>query len=298
MASLLIGFWDLKLREIWAWSMQKWLALTVVLLVPLFMQAKVMKIEEVLTSKKQFRFVSSIKYDNIEKKDILKIDAIDIVTLSLGLRYGITDALEVFGALDGLYEYKSSFDPSILPFSGTLQTRHRFSFSGLSLGIGYEVLKENEYPSLILGVDTKLIDYSILDDAHKGLQYFKTYSIFLLSFYTVDPVIFFLQANYDINAKRNIGNLSFDAGQTFTLSPSIYFAVTPYVSLNWGIKYRLQTQNKLNGRVLSPLGSSLGYNFGLNYEIRDNLLIFLDAEFLQTSHLSNKSLNVSLSHAF
>lgn len=76
----------------------------------------------------------------------------------------------------------------------------------------------------------------------------------------------------------------------------VYFAVNPYVSLNFGITYQYKTKDFVDSKIVSMQGSSVGYNFGVAYEIKQNLIFFSSVEHLQTNDYTSNAINLTLSY--
>lgn len=277
--------------------------------------AKSFRVDEILPSKNHYFMNMTLNYNNVQRKDIVFLPAAmpagisgmpaatipatqesnqDILSLGLGLRYGILKDLEIFFNLNGLYQHNKTFTPLLKE----LNTRNSFEFGALNLGLTYEIFKENEYPSLLLSADIYPVVRTVLGDAHKSFQYFKSYTFSLISFYTADPITFFLQTSFRLNLNKKDKDLNFNEGEVFTFAPLIYFSVSPYASLNLGVKYQFQTSDFLNQGIVAPLGSSLGYVFGASYEIKDAFSVIVDVELLERNSFSNKSVSLTLSYGF
>lgn len=76
----------------------------------------------------------------------------------------------------------------------------------------------------------------------------------------------------------------------------VYFAVNPYVSLNVGVEYKYKSRDSIDDTLLAPLGSSLGYTFGIGYEIKPKLIFFANTEIFPTSQYTNNSFSLILSY--
>ncbi|WP_233707715.1 hypothetical protein [Helicobacter aurati] len=133
-------------------------------------------------------------------------------------------------------------------------------------------------------------------DGSDALQYFKGYSFFATSFYTVDPIVFLVQASFRINLENKFKNLSSNNGEIISISPTVYFAVNPYVSLNFGIKYQYKTKDSIDGNVVAWEGSSVAYSVGVACEIRQDLIFFANIERLETDNYVSNAVNFTFSY--
>lgn len=274
--------------------------------------AKSISIDEILAQDKQLKLISTFSYINIHNKSytlnalpyalpnnmgFVNIPLLgyqntneDYLNLSLYARYGISSRLEVFSTLSGFYQH------SKLDTNGTFSTHNRMDFSSLNLGTLFLAKKEGKYPSLMLGVSADAMDKTYFTRTFKSLQYFKSYSFFATSYYTSDPIVFLLQAGFRLNTPKRAFGYILDNGEIFTLSPTIYFAVNPYVSLHFGVRYQYQSKDFLNKTALNMQGSTVSYTFGVAYELKHRLIVFGDVEKLDTSLYTSNTISLSISY--
>lgn len=283
------------------------------ILFPILLFAKAVKVDEILTDKNKFKIETSISYVNINKKenviapityqtasgDFVQVPTYigsnatnqDYVNYGINLKYGVSKNLEIFTNINF---FTSDTHISNSEFS----TKNDKGFSNLNAGMIYQIKEEDDSPSLIVGSSVDLIQRVEFKKSHKDNQNFKSYSLFATSYYTVDPIVFLLKANYRINKKQTYKNESIQNGNIFVLSPNIYFAVNPYTSINWGIKYQFKGKDKIDNKVVSNNGSSVGYIFGVSYEINSKMTFSFDTEKLDTNDYSSNNINLSLAYKF
>jgi len=286
---------------------------TLLLLSPLLLFSKPVKVDEILTDTNKFKLETSISYANINKKanvispityqtaggDFVNVPSFlgvsatnqDYINYGLNLKYGITKDLELF---TGLNMFTSDTHISDSSFS----TQSEKGFNNLNLGVTYQVKKEDDSPSFLVGGSVDLLERVTFSNDHKENQSFKSYSFFATSYYTVDPIVFLLKANYRLNFKKEYSDKSIESGNIFVLSPNIYFAVNPYTSINWGIKYQFKSKDKIDGSVVANSGSSVGYTFGVSYEINSKTTFNFNTEKLDTNDYSSNNINLSLAYKF
>ncbi|WP_034559780.1 hypothetical protein [Helicobacter muridarum] len=275
-------------------------------------QSKSVGVDEILSKNGQLRLLPTLTYINIKSSNplltsipimlpnnsVINAPVVsgynnlnqDYFDFSLMVRYGVYNRVELFSTLNAFYQR------SRRNISDSFSNESSGNFGAWNLGFLVEAKKEGKAPALLVGASTDIMNVATFNDSSNSLQYFKGYSIFLTSFYTVDPIVFLIQANIRINLQNSFKTLSINNGEIFSLNPTIYFAVNPYISLNFGIKYQYNTQDFVNGRVVAALGSSFGYNFGIAYEIKQNLILFTSAERLDTSSYISNSVNISFSY--
>ncbi len=139
-----------------------------------------------------------------------------------------------------------------------------------------------------------LIEKNNFINEKKSNDHFKSYSFYAASYYTIDPIVFLLKVDYRLNLKKQFNNRNVDLGDIFVLNPNIYFAVNPYTSLNWGIKYQYKTKDKIDGKVADNSSFFVGYSFGVSYELSSKSIINFDVEKLDTNDYDSNNITLSL----
>lgn len=273
--------------------------------------AKPVNIDEMLSGKRQFRILGQFSYINLKSKNtalttiqyqqpngsyitipmgVLANSNIDYLNFTMSARYGIYKRVELFSTLSAYYQH------SMTSINTSFIESNRGNFNTWNLGVLVQAKNEGKYPAILLSGSIDLMNMATFSDNTSKLQYFKGYSFFATSYYTIDPLVFLLQAGFRLNLKNVNNNLSIDSGEIFTFGPSIYFAVNPYVSLNVGIKYQYKTRDFANDKVVAMQGSSVAYSLGVAYEIKQHLILFGDAEYLQTNDYVSNAINLTLSY--
>lgn len=273
--------------------------------------AKPVNIDEMLSEKRQLRILGQFSYINLKSKNsqlttiqyqqnsgnyinlpvsVLANSNIDYLNFTMSARYGIYKRVELFSTLNAYYQH------NITNINTIFNEKHGSNFNTWNLGVLVQAKNEDKYPAILLGGSIDLMNMTAFSDDKSKMQYFKGYSFFTTSYYTIDPLVFLLQASFRLNLKSIDGDLSINSGEIFALCPTIYFAVNPYVSLNINVKYQYKTSDFVNDKVVAMQGSSVSYGFGVAYEIRQDLIFFGDTEFLQTSDYVSNSINLTLSY--
>ena len=189
--------------------------------------------------------------------------------ITLNLRYGLTEKLEVFTYTN----FFSNFQRTTYANSERKSKEdHRFNSAGA--GFSYQVLEEDKYPALLISVSSQVANNTNFSNGYK-VNYFKHYKATLTSYYTVDPIVFFIQASYTLNLKEKNKDQKIDLGERFSFSPQIYFAINPYTTINWGFSWYIQGKDKINGKYVSLTQTRTSFLFGASYEITNNLVFNL-----------------------
>lgn len=207
------------------------------------LSAKPVSIDEVLSGKKQIRILGQFSYINIKSKNsvlttishqingsfvqipisMLANANTDYLNFALSARYGIYKNIEIFSTLNAFYQHNTT------NINANFIEKHSGNFNTWNLGILAQVKKEDKYPSLLIGGSIDIMNMAGFSNAESKLQYFKGYSLLAMSYYTIDPLVFLLQAGFRVNLYSANERLSINNGEIFTLTPMIYFAVNPYV---------------------------------------------------------------------
>lgn len=294
------------------------------------------RIDELLTGKDSWTLDFALNYTNIDStaQSIETIDFPgsggetitfpviinrqvdqDILLSSLTLRYGVTDRMEVFGFSSLFADFQRA------SLGGDSRSDFDFNFNTAGVGATYQVLKEDRYPALIATTSLNLIentnfgtfsqfseengseptgeqsDIGINFDDDFKLNYFKTFSVSLSSYYTVDPVVFFLQSRYIQNFKRK-NSISIDPGENFSLSPQFFFVVNPYITLNWGVRFSVNDKDRINGEDINTTRTRLSPLFGVSYEVKDDLIVSFDAQYVNDPDFTRTSAGLRLNYNF
>jgi len=285
----------------------------ILVILPLIVYSKAVKVDEILTDTNKVKLETAIAYTNIHKKqsviapityktlggDFVNIPTYlgnsksnqDYINYRFSLKYGFSKNLEIFTNLNLFTSTTHISDSSFI-------SKNNSGFSNLNTGFVYQVKKEDDKPSLLIGASADLIQKTTFSNNHSKNQYFKGYSLFATSYYTVDPIVFLIKASLRINKKQSYNNETIKNGNIFILNPNIYFAVNPYTSMHWGVKYQYKGKDRVNGKVVSNSGSSVGFNFGVSYEINYKTTLNFEAEKLDTDDYSSNSINLSLVYNF
>ena len=276
--------------------------------------AKPVKVEEILTYKNQWQLDLGISYSNIEKssgESQLVLIPIgnnqtvpvfnylgqqnvnqDYLVYSLNLRYGFTGNLELFSYTN----FFSNFQRITYP-NGERETKEDHRFNSFGIGFSYQILEEDKYPALLVSFSSQIANNTSFSNGYE-ITYFKHYKATLTSYYTVDPIVFFVQASYTLNLEEKNKDQKIDLGEQFSLSPQIYFAINPYTTINWGFSWYIQGKDKINGEYISLTQTRTSFLFGASYEITNNLIFSLDYEYQPLSNGYQSSISTRFTYKF
>ena len=285
----------------------------VIIVMPMLILCKPVKIDEILTERNTFRIDTSISYTNIQRTngsiapieyqtqngDFVTIPTFvgdsksnqDYINYGFILRYGISKNIEAFSLLN-LYT-------SDTHFSNTegFNTKSEKGFDSLILGLTYQIKPENDTPSLLIGTNIDAIDKTNFSGTDKNIN-FKGYTFFATSYYTVDPIVFLINTSYRYNLEKKYKNNSIKNAKQLSISPQVFFAVNPYTSLSTGIKYTYKGTTKIDNIQVNSSGSSMTYLLGVSYEINAKTTLNIDADYSNDMGISQNSFSMGLSYKF
>ncbi|MBU1668380.1 porin family protein [bacterium] len=284
-----------------------------IVIIPILVLSKPVKIDEILTEKNTFRIDTSLSYSNIQRTDggavplqyqtqngdFVTIPTFvgdsksnqDYINYGFTLRYGVTKDIEIFSSLN-MHTSDTHFSNS-----GQFDTQHEKGFNSLLLGATYQIKHENDTPSLLIGTNIDVIDRTNFSGTDKNVN-FKGYTFFVTSYYTVDPIVFLVNSSYRYNLEKKYNNHSVENAKQFSLSPQIFFAVNPYTSLSTGVKYNYRGSTRVDNTEVSSSGSSMTYLLGTSYEINAKSTLNIDADYSNSMGISQNSLSMGLSYKF
>ena len=282
-------------------------------MIPFMLTAKPVQIDEILTQSNSFKLDMSVSYSNIQRAngvsspyayqtqngDFVTIPTYrgdaktnqDYLNYAFTLRYGVTKDLELFSSAN---LYSSDIRSALGDNFKNTSTK---GFNAVSLGLTYQLKKESDTPSFLMGISANVLEKTKFK-TETYTSRLKGYRVFATSFYTVDPIVFLLTSSYGLNLKKEFKDSTLKGGNILTLSPQIYFAVNPYTSLNWGVKYTNYGENEVDNKQTSSSGSSVSFLMGMSYEFSPKTTFNMNAEYLNTNDATQSTVSITLSYKF
>lgn len=193
----------------------------------------------------------------------------DTLIGTIGLRYGVSDSLEIGIKTNGIYNQQRT------DVSGKTDNQSDARLKDLVLTTQYQLTKDNKkIPDSLLFAEVSAYDKT---------QGFKPKNISSAlvggTVYTVnDPIVLSLTGSYLYNSKRDYENLqdfnkTVDVGDVVALDGQIGFAVNPDITLTTGVGWQLQQEDKLNSVKVGANHTQTNLSLGLAYALteRSNL---------------------------
>lgn len=179
----------------------------------------------------------------------------DVVVASLGLRYGLTTNLEIYGRLHALYAQHRGQD-----LHNQTQRQEDSGLSDAWIGLNYRFSPDTTTPALLGFLEAAA--YERHDEQHASL---KSWMAGLTTYRAIDPIILSLTAAMRWNQERTLGDDRLNPGDFIMLTPSAAFAVNDRITLTSGWQWTSRASDRHNGlathfrRNHSDLLLGLGY---------------------------------------
>lgn len=210
----------------------------------------------------------------------------DIITGSVGLRYGLTGRTEIYGNAAYLWRENRSFS------AGEIHTEDHGDFSNLSLGVSHTFAEDGKNPALI-----GFAEGTVYEKSYGKTSLGKSWLAGLSTYKAVDPVILSLTAAYRFNATKNTSFGKYKAGNYFLLNPSVSFAANDRVSLSGGVQWIDAQPERIGGRELSARNTATYASFGVGYGVSRSTALNLSARF-GISGRNSSEMRLSVQHKF
>ncbi|NPA51769.1 MAG: hypothetical protein GXO22_02620 [Aquificae bacterium] len=253
------------------------------------------KLEDIILREKEFQIDFIFSYNNSSFTNLVDNEVIsqDTIYYLTNIRYDLTSRFEIFLFGSFVSNFIKIFNEEDLK----VETGSFHNLGPIGTGFSLQLLKENSYPGITLSVVTNIHDRLILGGEEKR-AWFDSFSFYLSTHYTIDPVVLLITTMYRYNRDITIDGKTLNYGDTFFISPQFYFLANPYLSINVGLRYIHQGKDKLDGKVIMIERNLVGFLMGLNYEIKEGLFVAVDGEFRYRSDYSQNILNVRLTFRF
>lgn len=242
-------------------------------------------IEDLLTDKGKIKLDLSLAYANSDRRSVSVGEPIfvqtgptsfvpvptvvgdnrinsDTTVATLGLRYGLTPAAEIYAR--GSYLHSSQ---RLSGVSGK-QTQHESGFTDAWAGLNYLFSPDTETPALL-----GFAEIALREKRREVSHAFKSALIGGTTNRAIDPVVLVLTAAYRFNTERSDGNVDVKPGNFLLLSPSIAFAVNDRVTLTTGFQWINRQADRVDGQTRESRQTSTDLTLGAGYGIdRGNTL--------------------------
>lgn len=200
----------------------------------------------------------------------------DYIGVNLSLNYGFSDKLSIFSYTSGHYLYSRDIN------NPDSKTKFDKQFDNFSMGMSYVIKKETKTPAYFVRLSTSLVDRVDFNNTKKNKN-FTTANLTLGSYFSTDPITFMFQTTYIYSKKLEYNNIKLKDGDVYIFSPSIYFNINPYVTLNFELQLQHMAKDKENGKYITKDSNELKKGIGVIYELSKNKTISVDYSYTNTT---------------
>lgn len=230
-------------------------------------------IEDLTADKNRFKLNTSLSYynqnnssvsQNAKGKLVHNLANNDSLFANIGLKYGLTDKLDIGVSVSG---YHSNQRSSTL---GSVQNSKDTGFQGVNLSSQYQLTSQHEkFPDSLVFVDVSAYDKgSVLEP-----DYLSAITLGGSIYKVNDPIALSLNASYQYNHERDIKNTTatIDIGDVISLSGSVGFAVNPDITLTSGVSWQSRQPNRIVelDREMGGRHTQTSLNFGMAYAVSE-----------------------------
>jgi len=213
--------------------------------------------------------------------------------MSLGMRYGLTSTTEIYGSMRGAAQQARS------SFSKGSERSHanRVQWDSLTIGINHRFSPDNETPALLGYLQTEAIENASLTENNRVI-YGKTWSIGIITYRRIDPVVFSLSSGFRKSWKRNTGDsVMVIPGNIFHVSSKLNLALNAETSVFWGARWSNKNGSRLVGGSKDISATQTSLLLGAAYAVSKRSTLHFDLS-ADISGRGGGNLSTLLRHTF
>jgi len=181
---------------------------------------------------------------------------------SVGLRYGLSEKVEIYTRASYLYIEQRNSDVS----GNTQSSESRFSDAWA--GVNYQFKQDDKTPALLGFTEIALREKHRVSSAS-----FKSALLGLTTYKAIDPVVLSLTGAYRINRSRKDGDVDYRPGNLLLLNPSLGFAVNERVTLTSGIQWSNRRADLYGSKEQGLRHTQTDLLLGVSYGFTDKSVI-------------------------
>jgi len=186
----------------------------------------------------------------------------DTLISTLGLRYGLTGAIEIYTRAAYLFSSIRGSDPS-----GSFNSSDN-RFADAWAGLNYQFKKDDATPALMGFAELAAYERHRNDSAS-----LKSWMLGMTTYRAIDPVVLSLTASYRYNHSRKDGEESYNPGNILLINPSTAFAVNDRITLITGLQWTNHLADTRDGQSRGFRRTRTDLLLGAGYGIsRDSTL--------------------------
>lgn len=238
-----------------------------------------LSLDELITERGKVKIDASLAYANSDRQGVstgepitVQTGATSFITLptlvgesrgnsdsligTLGLRYGLTDKVEIFFRASYLYSNTRNRDLS------TTTNDSESRFSDAWAGINYQFKTDDETPA-VLG----FAEIALKEKHTRSSSSFHSAMLGFTAHTAIDPIVFSLTTAYRVNQRRKDGEEDYKPGNLLLVNPGVAFAVNDRVTLTTGMQWINRQADKWEGKAQGFRRTSSSLLLGVGYGI-------------------------------
>jgi len=238
-------------------------------------------IEDLTTDKGRFKFEFSLTYANAEQQGVsmgqpivVQVGETSFITIptligehngntdslisTLGLRYGLTDKVELYSRASHLHIRQRNTDAA----GDSKSSESRFADAWG--GINYQFKQDDETPALLGFAEIALREKHRFSSASLKSSMFG-----LTTYRAIDPVVFSFTGAYRLSLARKDGGVDYNPGNLLLFNPTVGFAVNERVTMSTGLQWMNRAADSRNGRAQGLRHTQTDLQLGVSYGLSD-----------------------------
>lgn len=216
--------------------------------------------------------------------------AVDVWTLSTGVRYGITSRSEISARANAVFS-----DVRLEQLDQSSSDDTDLYFNSVTFGANHRFLDDSTYPAVIGFVDLTAAENTNPDS--NEFAFLKSGGVGFTAYRLIDPLVLSLTSGFRYSLERHFGSQDIDPGDLIFFAPAVDFAVNPEVTLSAGTQILFRQRDEVDGTNLGIRTTDVNLLFGVGFAWSENLTVFGNVRADVTGE-SRTNLDLSVSYGF
>jgi len=194
--------------------------------------------EDLITNKGRARLNISGIYSSSDRIGLVTVGSIPIATQkinrdllisTLGLRYGLTEKIELHGRVSYLNSHTRS---GISGTNNRTEVDSDSNFRDSWVGVNYRLKNDEATPGIILSAEAAL-----WERFGTNVVFLKSFTVGMTAYKAIDPVVLSCDMGYRFGLRHNTGDHDVRPGSLLWISPSVAFSANDRVTLATGFRW-------------------------------------------------------------
>jgi len=229
-------------------------------------------IEDVIAKEHELTIELGFDYGNLYTSDFVEKRNQDLLSTTLGIRYGLTPRTEIYGGIRGnANQTRVSTGRVRSHASNGLQWR------SLTIGLNHRFSPDNDTPALLGYLQSEVIENATFTNQPHAV-YGKTWEAGVTTYRRVDPVVFSLSAGFRYSRSRDMNGVigTITPGNTVRLSAKMNLALNAEASMFWGTRWSYQSGMQMGGHPIEINATQTSLLLGGAYAVSPRTTLHFD----------------------